>query len=362
MAVARNRVNGNLYLNDDGTGVITANGSGLQSASVSFDSVARGTPGYVATYKAAAPNAGMLTSGIAMSTTTQPGALVIWDIDGKIDGITTNGGDISTNTVNTNTVTSDSVTINNTPILLTDAATVEFVNNAVSSIVGGFTWLEPVINFWSDPSLLTPADGDRYTALATIGPWTVNNIYEWNAGTSLWDETVVVDGMAVTSLQGDPFTPIVGPSSYIFTSGAWTIIGFNGAHDNLVGKNGTTSVSSVNTPKVGPIVDSIVYSWATVDNRAYTSVIELVGISSAAAGHARFSWTVDVVNHSGVATFTTSKSSTYKAGNLSTATASLAIKVAPNDEFMDIRVSIPGAVTSTWHATIEGTYVIIAVP
>jgi hypothetical protein len=361
MSSSVHNLTGNLYVNS-GTGVVYADGGGLMSNTVKFDSINRGTPGYVALYKDANPNSGVLTGGMPKSMTPLPGALVQWDASGDIDGVTIIGGDITANTISATTINSDSVLILVPPTLPAQAATVEYVDNAISTVVGGFNWQELVINF-SDPPIPVPADGDRYVALSTIGPWTKNNIYEWDAGTGLWVETIVVDGMAVTSLNGDPITPIGGPASYIYTSGTgWLLIGFNGMHDNLVGKKSTNSVSSDTVLVAAGTTNGVVYSWGTSTNKVWTGVIELVGASNSAAGHAHFTWRVTVQNHLGVATFSTSNSSTSVAGNLATATASLAIKVAPDDEFLDIRVTTPLLVTSYWHATFEGTYALIVVP
>jgi hypothetical protein len=346
----------------NGTGVIYADGAGLVSNTVTFDSIKRGTPGYVAVYKDANPNIGILTGGMPKSTTPLPLALVQWDLSGDIDGVTIIGGNVTGNTINATTINVDSIQILVPPTLPAQAATVEYVNNAISTVVGGFNWQLPVINFEPAPPAL-PNDGDRYVALATIGPWVKDNIYQWNAGTATWDVTVAVDGFAVTSLQGDPITPIGGPASYIYTAGTgWLLIGFDGMHDNLVGKKETNSVSSDTLLIAGGAVNGVVYSWATTTNRMWTAVVELVGGSNSAAGHAHFTWHITAKNHLGVATFSIVSSSVSVSGNLATATASLAVKAAPDDEFIDVRVSPPALVTSYWHATIESTYVSIVIP
>jgi hypothetical protein len=357
------RVLGNLYLNDGGDGVIHADGGGLLSESVSFDSLARGTPGSVAVYKDANPDAGILTTGIPKSSTTLPGAMVQWGADGSIDGVALLGGIVGATTVNATTVSASVVDIQSTPVLPTNAATVDYVNTAVAGVVGGFAWQLPVINFEPDPALLAPADGDRYIALATIGPWTRDSIYEWDAVGAAWVQTLPVDGMGITSLQGDPVTPLTGPTSYVYTAGAgWLPIGFNGMHDSLVGKKGTTANSSDFLLLVGPAVNAIVHSWPTLVNRVWAVEIDLMGASNAHGGTAHFHWEIEVVNHSNVATFSIIYSSTSLSGDLGTSTASLAVKAAPDDEFLDVRVSVPSAITSTWHATIEGTYTTVDAP
>lgn len=362
MSSSNHRFTGDVFVSD-GTGVIHADGAGLMSNSVTFDSIKRGTPGYVAVFKDANPNIGVLTGGMPKSTTSLPGALVVWDAGGDIDGVTISGGDITTiGSVSATTVYADSVEISVPPTQLFQAATVEYVNNAISTVVGGFNWQLPVINFAPAPPAL-PNDGDRYVAGNTIGPWIKDNIYQYNAGTVSWDVTVAVDGFALTSLQGDPVTPIGGPASYIYTAGTgWLLIGFNGMHDSLVGKKETNSMSSDTVNIVGGTVNGVVYSWGTATDRAWTGVIELVGVSNFAAGRAHFTWHLTVQNHLGVATFSVASSSSSFSGNLATATASLAVKVAPDDEFLDIRVSTPALVASHWHATIETTYVPIVVP
>lgn len=361
MSSSNHRLTGDVYVSN-GAGVIYADGGGLLSNTVTFDSIKRGTPGYVAVFKDANPNIGVLTGGMPKSTTSMPGALVVWDAGGDIDGVTITGGDITANSISSTTIDADSVLILVPPTLPSQAATVEYVNNAISTVVGGFNWQLPVINFEPVPPAL-PNDGDRYVALATIGPWVKNNIYQWNAGTVSWDVTMAVDGFAVTSLQGDPITPIGGPASYIYTAGTgWLLIGFNGMHDSLVGKKETNSLSSDTVLIAGGTANGVVFSWPTATNRVWTGVIELVGASNSAAGQAHFTWHLTVKNHLGVATFSVASSSISASGNLATATASLAVKVAPDDEFVDVRVTTPALVTSYWHATIETTYVSIVVP
>lgn len=361
MSATNHRFTGNLFL-DNGTGTIYASGGGLLSNSVAFDSLNRGNAGYVALYKEVDPGAGTLTGGIPKSMTPSPGALVQWDASGDIAGVQLIGGNITATTINATTVNSDSVVILVAPTLPSQAATVQYVNDAISSVVGGFNWLAPVINFETVPPV-GPANGDRYVALATVGPWIKNNIYEWNAGTVSWDVTVAVDGMALTSVQGDPITPIGGPASYLFTAGSgWLLIGFNGMHDNLVGKKNTNSVSSDTVQVNGGTVNGVVYSWPTMLNRVCTGVIELVGASNSANGRAHFTWHIDVQNHLGVATFSVSSSTVSTAGDLAGSTASLAVEAVPNQEFLDIRVTPPGIISAYWHVTIEATCVPIVVP
>ena len=352
---------GDVYANA-GTGVIFASGAGLLTNTVTFDSINRGTPGYIPMFKDANPNIGVLTGGIPKSKTSLPDALVQWDSSGDIDGVTITGGDIIAVGISATTVDADSMTIAIPPTLPTQAATVDYVNVAIAAVVGGLVWQLVVINFVPVPPPL-PNDGDRYVALATIGPWVQNNIYEWDAGTASWDVTVATNNMALTSLNGDPITPIAGPASYIYTTGVgWLLIGFNGMHDVLVGKKYTNSVSSDPVMIVGGTVNGVVYSWATSTNQVWTGIIEMVGASNSAAGHAHFTWRVVVKNHLGVASFDIQSSATSFSGNLATATASLAVKLAPDDEFIDIRVSPPALVTSYWHVTFEGTYVPIVNP
>lgn len=352
---------GNLYLNS-GSGIVYADGSGLMSASVPFDSIARGTPGYVASFKSTAPNAGVLTTGIATSESPLAGALVKWDSTGSISGVSLLNGAIGGSTFSFSNGTVNYMNILNVPSVSTYAATVEYVDNAISTIVGGSVWVAPVINFASVPPV-APSNGDRYVALATSGPWVKDNIYQWNSGSSTWVVTLVINGTSVTSLQGDPFTPLTGPASYIFTaSTGWIPIGFNGAHDNLIGKKNTSSVSSDTIQIVSPVTNHVVYSWATNTDKIWTGIIELLGVSSTAAGEARFTWNVNVKNHSGTASFTIRSKITDTTGDLYGTTASLAVQAIPTQQFLDIRVSIPTAVSSVWHATIEATLVPIVNP
>lgn len=340
MATARwHKLSGDLYV-DSGSGVIHADGSGLASASVPFLSVERGTAGHIAMYKESAPDAGALTSGIAKSATSEAGSVMLWDAQGCLDGVGVSSG----------VLTVDSMTINNTPAQPNDAATVEYVADAIGIAGIGLTWLKPVISTvsgWGDGSAVNPQVGDRYLEIAGGGGWTKDHIYEYTGGVPLWTDIVPEAGMAVTSLSG--------PTSFNYPSVAlgWIVIGFNGMHDYLYGKVGTNSVSSNEMDVVGPAVESLVLSWATASDRAWTCVAELVGVSTASAGRAHFSWQFEVSNVGGTASIDPILTSLRVVGDLANATAT----ITASGNLVRVRVSVPDTITSSWRATIEGTFV-----
>jgi hypothetical protein len=359
MALKNNHVmTGNLYLNPSGDGVINASGNGLFAQSVPFESLQRGTPGFLAMYKEVNPDAGMFTIGIAKSPTPSANAIMQWDSTGTLDGVTIGAGGITAGSIiSSNLMTANSITINNLPTLPSQAATVQYVNNAISVIVAGVIWLEPVIDFQTNPALLTPADGDRYIALTTIGPWIKDNIYEWSAGLGSWVATVPVQGNALTSMNGYPYIATTEYISYIFTTAySWIPIGFGGDHDDLGGKQGTNSTSSTQSRVLGAAANVLIHRWTTTANKVWTVSINLVGTSDVAAGHVVFSWVARVQNYLNVVTFTIDSLSRTGTGNMSTATAQLSVPAFPNNNCLDVSITEPDAINTTWHVTTEGTY------
>lgn len=337
--MATHKFAGDVYLGATGDKVIHADGAGLKSESVSFDSIQRGTAGNVATFAAIT---GMLeATGLGTSSVPSANKLVAWDSGAKIDGVTISGGEVG----------AADVVISNEPTLPLHAATLEYVDAAVAAMAGGFSWQQYVLNFATEASVVGPADGDRYVASANGATWTKDNIYQWDNVGGHWHETPAMQGMAVTSMQGNGDVPLAGaPSSYTYTT-SWIPIGYNGTHDNLVGKRGTSSFSSQFVQVTGVAADAHILDWPTVVNRACTCLVELVGVGS--DGAARFSWRVEVFNMGYGAVFDVSMESSFKTGNLEDATASLG--AAAGD--MNVRVNIPTAgVVSSWHATVEGTF------
>jgi hypothetical protein len=62
--------------------------------------------------------------------------------------------------------------------------------------IAALDWQESVLDRLAAPPM-GPADGARYLATATAGGWTVDHIYEWDAGATAWVDTTPNEGMCV---------------------------------------------------------------------------------------------------------------------------------------------------------------------
>lgn len=356
--IMRHKLGGNLWVNS-GDGVIHADGSGLKRATVSFDSIQRGVAGNLANYMVSAnPDMnGMLDStGIGTSPTPDPGKVVIWDSNGRLDNVITNNGDIITNSV---TVTNN-VAINTYPVNNTDAATVEYVNNAIHTVISGYNWIAPVINFVTTLVGIMPTTaGDRYIILPPGDPPNeyAYHIYQRDPTNTFWIDYY-------TPVNGDAVTSYTGPTSYIYIASIdpmrWIPIGFNGAHDDLVGKSQTNSVSGspINTSGAGTFP---IMAWVTASDRAWFGEVVLVGSCIGNTGRASFLWKVSLINVGGTLTFSISSFTESKFGVLSNASATLSVPASPNDSNLIISAVVANAVDAKWHATVETTYVTIPV-
>ena len=315
-------------------------------------------------------NGSLVVSGNVNGVTMQAGAVTcpgsITSTDGNLicNNLTLNGTSISapyvtsfvapnasfyTDTINT---TGNITTID--PTSSYHAATMHWVLEQLAQIVTGYIPLEPVIAFY-DPTPGLPASptvGDRYVSTATANGWIVDDIYQWSGG--IWSQNIPVQGNALTSKTGPN-----APYSMIYTiQFGWALIGFNGMHDSLVGKEFTNAASSAPlTLTSGTYTNQVLFGWNTMNNRAWIMTIEAVGASTAGAGYAHCSWMVIVLNNAGTITFDITRQTVSTVGNLSGTTFSLSSGAPNSSNYLNVLVSYVGATSATWHVTVEGTYV-----
>jgi len=136
----------------------------------------------------------------------------------------------------------------------------------VQDAVMGLSWQKIVINFFNPTGGLptTPNDGDRYISTATANGWIINNIYQWNSGSSIWLEAISLNGFAV-------FVNTLG-TYYQYNGSNW--IGFSlspSAHKTTHENNGA---DEINVAGLSGILD---------DNQKVASDATLTGIGITAS-------------------------------------------------------------------------------
>jgi len=113
------------------------------------------------------------------------------------------------------------------------------LNDAIAAAIVGMQWQPPIIRFeamvTSEPA--TPSDGDRYisTEVGNIPSTTqavlVDDVCEWDTGTSLWIVTTPLDGFAVIEQGVDPNI------AWWYSGAAWRKLGTIVDHANLLHLN-----------------------------------------------------------------------------------------------------------------------------
>lgn len=349
------RYNGPLYLGG-GDSIIYADGSGLKAASVPVGTISGGTANYVASYD----GDGILTSGRIASDMPLAGALVQYDSTGGLSGVVNFSGGMLN--VDTDIVSNGSVVVTGTiqcaySSTVTDAATVQYVLDQISTVAVGYTWLEPAISFWDASAALpaTPANGDRYICSVAGNGWVKNTVYQYNLGTTTW--------IAHTPVINDAITDKSGPISYIYinpggTGANWSVIGFNGAHDSLAGKSqtnaGSTSTVTITSNPINPNGNGKILVWQTTTGFVWEGYIKLVGVSDNGTGDASFTWGVQLKNAAGTLVIEKLSQHSSVSGDLSTVTADISVDgTFPNYINVNITRAISDGLQTTWHAVYE---------
>ena len=118
------------------------------------------------------------------------------------------------------------VMITSAPIVGSNAATKDYVDSAVQSII----WKDPILSFWDASSVLPVGSSttDRYVCSVAGNGWLLNDVYQWNGAT--WTQYIPATGWAVLDLSDG--------GEYTFNGSAWVKFGSVSTHNNLSGLQG----------------------------------------------------------------------------------------------------------------------------
>lgn len=127
----------------------------------------------------------------------------------------------------TSTPTFKQVIITDSPLLDNQAVTKKYVDD----IVKGLDWQESVISTSvSDPSTITPEEGDRYLILSGAGEWTTKTNYIAVYKNSVWEYILPDKGTVVADDETGKF--------FLYTDTSWVDFGSATNHNVLSGIQG----------------------------------------------------------------------------------------------------------------------------
>ena len=128
-------------------------------------------------------------------------------------------------------------------------------------------WQKQVISIHDFAVVPVSQNGDRYISETTTGAFTANYIYEWNSGTSTWDETVPTEGWTVYVLSGS----ISPDQSVTFTgTGMWVNTGISIDHTDLINR-GTLTHSTIDGYLDQAVKTSSSPTFAGITSKATTA-------------------------------------------------------------------------------------------
>lgn len=160
----------------------------------------------------------------------------------------------------------------------------------VDSLALGLSWQDEVIAFYNftsgNPSPLN--NGDRYISINTTGSFIINRVYQWEASSSTWLETVPTEGYAVYVTSDT--SPSYPNQCIIYNGSVWVNLGSSLNHQSLIGA-GTLTHATIDSWLNQPLQTGSSPTFKTLNTTTTTSIVigDLSQMTTATDDH-RFHW------------------------------------------------------------------------